>query len=128
MDKTTILLILALIALVMGVGWYASIDQARLAAAQAQVGSELVRAPEGVQAAAGVAEGLLVKALAGALVTLILIGGLALYQAARIAELRGHGWERFWERRRVRRTQKQKQPSLQELLTAALVRDLTKKE
>jgi len=76
----------------------------------------------------GVAERLLVKALAGALVTLILIGGLALYQAARIAELRGHGWERFWERRKVRTQKQPRQPSLQELLTAALVRDLTKDE
>jgi hypothetical protein len=92
------------------------------------MGSELARAPEGAQAAAGVAEGVLVKALAGALVTLLLIGGLALYQAARIAELRGHGWERFWERRRVRVPKQPRQPSLQELLTAALVRDLTKDE
>lgn len=124
--KTAFILIALLLLLAMATIGYAGIEQARLAAIRAEAGSVLAQAPEAVRMAEATMEWLLIRALGAAIFSLFVAIGIVIWQWMKIAEMRGQGWERFWARRRVRAPKRPKQPSLQEILMAALIRDLTK--
>lgn len=130
MDRTGIGLIILAGLLVFGLFWYSSLDQTKLAAAKTETEIRLDRQPELVKATVETGLTLSAKVIVGVIVSLIVAIGIFAYQQARINELKNGGWERFWQRRNpppLRRANPKK-PSVQDLMTMLLLRDVNRND
>jgi hypothetical protein len=129
MSRSEVVLVVLLLALVAGMFSFAGWDTAKVPGAQVRMDSTLRGVSETEQAAVGFGISLTAKVISGVLVSLIVAVGIFMYQASEIRRLKTGGWERFWERRSVKvKEPRAKQPSLTELLTAIIARDITKRK
>jgi len=130
MNKTGIGFILLAGLLVFGLFAYSNWDQTNAAAAKTEMEIQLDRQPEVVQATAEWAMTVLSKVIAGVVVSLLVAIGIFAYQQARINELKNGGWERFWQRRRPPQVKQAnpKKPSVQDLVTMLLLRDVNRND
>jgi lysylphosphatidylglycerol synthetase-like protein (DUF2156 family) len=129
MNKGEMVLVVLLLALVAGMFSFSSWDTATVAGARVQTEATLRGTNNAERAAVGFGMSLTAKVISGVLVSLVVAGGIFMYQASEIRRLKTGGWERFWERRSVKvKEPRTKQPSLTELLTAIIARDITKRK
>lgn len=129
MNRTEVVLVVLLVALVAGMFAFSSWDSAKVAGAQVQVDAGMRGTSGAEQAAVSLGVSLTAKVISGVLVSLLIAVGIFLYQASEIRRLKNGGWERFWQRRSVKvRDPRVKQPSLTELLTATLAKEFTKRK
>ena len=129
MQRDEWVMVILLMALVGGMFAYSSWDAVRVADARVQVDAALRGTSDVERVAVSWGTSVTAKVLGGALVSLVVAVGIFLYQASEIRRLRSGGWERFWERRSVKvREPRAKQPSLTELLTAVIARDVIKRK
>ena len=130
MDRTGIGFVIFAGLLVLGLFWYSNMDQTRMAAAQTETEIRLDRQPDLVKATAEAGMTLSAKVISGVIVSLIVAIGIFAYQQARINELKNGGWERFWQRRRPPQPKQanSKKPSLQDLVTMMLLRDVNRND
>jgi lysylphosphatidylglycerol synthetase-like protein (DUF2156 family) len=129
MNKGEVVLVVLLLALVAGMFSFSSWDTAKVAGAQVKADAVMRGTSSTEQVAVGLGVSLTAKVISGVLVSLLVAVGIFAYQAAEIRRLKNGGWERFWERRSVKvREPRAKQPSLTELLTAIIARDITRRK
>jgi lysylphosphatidylglycerol synthetase-like protein (DUF2156 family) len=129
MNKGEMVLVVLLLALVAGMFSFSSWDTATVAGARVQTEATLRGTNNAERAAVGFGMSLTAKVISGVLVSLVVAVAIFMYQASEIRRLKTGGWERFWERRSVKvREPRAKQPSLTELLTAMIARDITKRK
>jgi len=129
MDRSEVVLIVLLVTLVGGMFTFAGWDTAKVNSAEVNISSALRNANGAENAAVSFGTTLAAKVISGALVSLVVAIGIFTYQAAEIRRLKNGGWDRFWSRRTVQVKQpKSKQPSLTELLTAVIARDVMKRK
>ena len=129
MNKGEMVLVVLLLALVAGMFSFSSWDTAKVAGAQVRTDSTLRGTNNAERAAVGFGMSLTAKVISGVLVSLVVAVAIFMYQASEIRRLKTGGWERFWECRSVKvKEPRAKQPSLTELLTAIIARDITKRK
>jgi hypothetical protein len=129
MDRSEVVLIVLLVALVAGMFAFAAWDPVKMPSAEVQTDSALRGASDMERTAVSLGTTLAAKVIAGALVSLLIAVGIILYKQSQINRLKNGGWDRFWERRSLRQRQaRTKQPSLTELLTMIVTRDVLKRK
>jgi hypothetical protein len=129
MDRNLVVLIILLVALVGGMFAFAAWDAVKVPIAEVQTSSTLRDAGELERSAVSLGTTLIAKVIAGALVSLLVALGIILFKQGEINRLRNGGWDRFWERRTVHAPQRRsKNPSLTDLLTMIVTRDVLKRK
>lgn len=129
MDRSEVVLIVLLVAVVAGMFAFAAWDPIKVPSAQVQTDSALRGAGDLERATVSLGTTLIAKVIVGALVSLLLAIGVIIFKQSEINRLKQGGWNRFWERRSIRQHQaRTKQPSLTELLTMIVTRDVLKRK
>jgi len=129
MDRSEVVLVILLVALVGGMFAFADWDTATVPSAEVNIASTLRGANDAERAAVSFGTMLTAKVISGVAVSLIVVVLIFMYQATEIRRLKHGGWDRFWSRRTMQVGQsKTKKPSLTELLTAIIAHDVMKRK
>jgi lysylphosphatidylglycerol synthetase-like protein (DUF2156 family) len=125
MQRSEAVLVVFLVVLVFGMFALADWNETAAIGAQVQADAAFRGQPKVEQAAYDAGMALAAKVIGGVLVGMLIAAGAFLYHRAEIDRLKNGGWARFWERRTVKERQpRTKQPSLTDLLTAMIARDV----